>query len=179
MNKSRDEEGRFVAIRAEYFDALANKIKQCPKCKEFKPGSQYARSSSRGKPKLQPYCKPCFVIYTRSRPWRKPSHRTAYLRKHYGITQDDYNRMFAEQGGVCCICGQEESGNPFGVLEVDHNNKTGKVRELVCHPCNTAIAWYENWLKFPHADAVVEYIEKHAETAPIKTDDTQADAVVR
>jgi len=69
--------------------------------------------------------------------------------------------MFAEQSGVCCICGKAESGEKYEVLEVDHNHDTDKVRGLVCHMCNTAIMWYENWLKYPYAEKIIEYLKRN------------------
>jgi hypothetical protein len=59
--------------------------------------------------------------------------RDAYLRRKYGITLDDYNRMYAAQAGRCACCGAEE------LLVVDHCHKTGRVRKLLCGRCNTLI----------------------------------------
>ena len=59
------------------------------------------------------------------------------LKRNYGITPDDYNRMFEEQNGVCAGCKQHnETGTKFCV---DHDHKTGKVRGLLCGPCNRAL----------------------------------------
>ena len=63
-------------------------------------------------------------------------HRS--LQRNYGITLDDYNRMFIEQGGRCAICGVHQSKLNKS-LNVDHNHETGVVRGLLCHHCNTAL----------------------------------------
>lgn len=65
------------------------------------------------------------------------------LKKRFGITLEDYERMFAEQGGVCKICGQKESshqrdGSPSSLV-VDHCHETQKIRGLLCHHCNRGI----------------------------------------
>ena len=56
----------------------------------------------------------------------------------YGITEDDYDRMYEEQQGLCKIC------NRARMLVVDHNHETNKVRSLLCSGCNTGIGQFEH-----------------------------------
>ena len=69
--------------------------------------------------------------------------RNTVLKKVYGITLEDYNRMAERQGGVCAICKKPESAKgPHGTareLAVDHCHDTGKIRGLLCSRCNTSI----------------------------------------
>jgi hypothetical protein len=58
--------------------------------------------------------------------------RNAYLLKTYGISVRDYQILLQEHHGKCWICG----GGSTKSLAVDHNHETGKVRGLLCHPCN-------------------------------------------
>jgi Recombination endonuclease VII len=44
-----------------------------------------------------------------------------------------YDRLLAEQGGVCAICGATPKTRR---LHIDHDHKTGRVRGLLCHRCN-------------------------------------------
>ncbi len=62
----------------------------------------------------------------------------------YGITLDDYDRMFAAQGGVCAICSQPASGGIKAAsrLHVDHCHTTGKVRALLCSTCNLGVGYF-------------------------------------
>lgn len=62
--------------------------------------------------------------------------RDQMLRAKYGITNDDYLQMLAEQNGACAICRQRPNG--VKPLHVDHCHRTGVVRGLLCHQCN----WY-------------------------------------
>jgi len=57
----------------------------------------------------------------------------------YKIEAADYIAMFNRQGGACAICGQPPGKKP---LSVDHNHKTGKVRGLLCHTCNTGLGMF-------------------------------------
>lgn len=64
------------------------------------------------------------------------------LKRSFGITLNDYNKMLKEQKGVCAICGEKETRkNKYGVksLAVDHNHKTDKIRGLLCMRCNLFI----------------------------------------
>ena len=59
--------------------------------------------------------------------------------KTYGITLDDYERMAAEQNGVCAICKQARFTKQYPRLCVDHCHATGRVRGLLCSWCNSLI----------------------------------------
>jgi hypothetical protein len=45
--------------------------------------------------------------------------------------------MFAQQGGVCAICGEPRPEER--TLHVDHDHETGLIRGLLCFRCNQAI----------------------------------------
>ena len=61
--------------------------------------------------------------------------RTTTLRARYGITIDEYDARFKDQGGVCAICYEPAEGR----LYVDHDHETGEVRGLLCRDCNSAL----------------------------------------
>lgn len=68
-------------------------------------------------------------------------HKNWRLNKTYGITIDDYNKLLKHQNGVCAICGQFPDD---GILVVDHNHKTNKIRGLLCHKCNFGIGIFRD-----------------------------------
>lgn len=83
------------------------------------------------------------------RKWRKNNpekqkikQRRSNLIKNYGITIEDYDRMYLDQWGMCPICGDSKKSasmvnvKTHEVLHVDHNHTTGKVRALICSRCN-------------------------------------------
>ena len=69
------------------------------------------------------------------------AYRNAELQRRYGITQQDYEVMIAEQNKQCAICNTTEPGGRHnrGYFVVDHCHTTGKVRKLLCNNCNTAL----------------------------------------
>lgn len=69
---------------------------------------------------------------------------TRRLRK-YNITKEQFDAMFAAQSGLCAICGDDLLNGRYGVC-VDHNHVTGKVRGLLCHPCNRGLGQFRDRL---------------------------------
>ena len=114
------------------------KMKICTKCKQEKPESEYnARKGVKGGYHRQ--CKKCIGdMEKENRKLHKDTIIESTLMKKYGITTDDYNRMFADQNGCCKICGIHQSELDRR-LNVDHNHVTNRVRGLLCMPCNLGI----------------------------------------
>lgn len=84
---------------------------------------------------------PAEVAATRRR-WREANpekherqRRSAHLRREYGLSLADYDRMVLEQGAACGICGEPQS-TP---MVVDHCHESNAVRGLLCAPCNLMI----------------------------------------
>ena len=81
--------------------------------------------------------------------------RATNLKQKYGITQNDYDKTLNIQNNKCAIC--ERDMNEYGkIFCVDHNHTTGKVRGLLCDPCNYGLGFYEK-----HKDKYIEYLKKH------------------
>ena len=102
--------------------------KKCSRCGETKSVSEFSLTPAKN---YRNTCKSC-----RSLEHSGFSGRQRKLKKKYGITHDDYLAMLEEQDGCCLGCGARAEDQPYGVLDVDHNHKTGKVRGLLCNPCN-------------------------------------------
>lgn len=85
------------------------------------------------------------------------------LKKLYGITLQDYQRMAEVQNHRCAICGELETGtDKQGVprrMPVDHCHATGKIRELLCSACNKALGGFRDRPDLLRKAA--EYVEKH------------------
>ena len=70
---------------------------------------------------------------------RNPESRSATKRKYlYGISQEEYNRMYDEQHGLCAICG-------VGPAEhLDHDHVTTENRGLLCGNCNRGLGLFKD-----------------------------------
>lgn len=78
------------------------------------------------------------------------------LKNRYGITLKQYQTLSNAQNGNCLICdGNQSKHRP---LVVDHCHKTGKIRGLLCDPCNIGLA---NFRENPTSmQKAIEYLEK-------------------
>ncbi len=74
-------------------------------------------------------------------PLQRAQHRYQ-IKKLYGLTMGDYDKMLVEQHGRCAICG-EPMRKPF----IDHDHLTGAVRGLLCNVCNLMLGYLENPVK--------------------------------
>jgi len=57
--------------------------------------------------------------------------RDSYLKRMYGITLKDFNRILKDQKGCCPVCLRKFRDLP-GTPHVDHNHLTGEIRGLLC-----------------------------------------------
>jgi formate dehydrogenase maturation protein FdhE len=69
----------------------------------------------------------------------KSVHRKSKLKLNYGLTIEEFDRMFKEQQGACAICGRTDVA-----LVVDHNHTTGRVRGLLCSGCNHGLGRFKD-----------------------------------
>ncbi len=109
--------------------------KKCASCQVIKPIEEFPRD--KGKPDgYASSCKPC-----RRESKQKFLERNPYYnemeswRRRYGLSREEYMRMYEDQEGRCFICGEEKK------LHVDHDHRTNKVRALICHECNSVLGY--------------------------------------
>jgi hypothetical protein len=134
----------------------------CTKCGAEKPDEEFPqdRRNTRRRGRSS-WCRACYRVKTDA--WKgdnpekvRAMHRRSYgqnrqavrdaqvddrLRHRYGISLAQYDEMAETQGGVCAICGQPPKQKR---LHVDHDHETGRVRGLLCAPCNTRLHALEN-----------------------------------
>jgi hypothetical protein len=86
----------------------------------------------------------------RAKPASKLKHRQWQWQRKYGLSEAEYNRLLAEQGGLCAVCQQPPTEKK--PLQVDHDHETGKVRGLLCWPCNLVLGiWNDDPKRFVRA----------------------------
>jgi hypothetical protein len=94
------------------------------------------------------------------RQWKEANpekYRLSKVPSMYGISVEQYLALKQQQGDLCAICGNAPRG-ALG-LHVDHCHKTGKVRGLLCHHCNTAIGLLGE--RVDRMRAAIAYLEMH------------------
>ena len=135
--------------------------KFCSQCSDFKSSLDFGKNKTNkdGRARL---CKICTNTNKRAwsqknRPslsaknlaWKKKNLSKARntnlntkYRSRYGISLNEFKEMCLRQHNLCAIC------YSFSKLCVDHNHLTGKIRGLLCGPCNRAIGCLKDSSKF-------------------------------
>lgn len=65
--------------------------------------------------------------------------RRSRLKRLYGISLEDYDRLLTKQSGRCALCDKTPDKERNGYLSVDHCHETGSVRGLLCEQHNLAL----------------------------------------
>jgi hypothetical protein len=86
--------------------------------------------------------------------------RARLLREKYGLSQEQYEAIAAEQQGCCAICGQAPESGKW--LAIDHCHQTGRVRALLCTYCNLAVGVYES-----RGAAIANFLAKYGGGHPL------------
>lgn len=72
---------------------------------------------------------------------RSKQSRFRTIERKYGLKEAEYNTLLEDQDRKCKLCYLVETDNTFGYLYVDHCHKTGKIRGLLCHSCNSMLGY--------------------------------------
>lgn len=81
-----------------------------------------------------------------------------WLKKKYGITIEDYDRMMISQSRRCAICRTEEPSGK-GRFHVDHCHESNKVRGLLCTSCNMMLGLARDCVGI--LNTAIKYLEDH------------------
>src|SRR4051812_15117577 len=88
---------------------------------------------------------------------KKQTDRRSYLKRKYGVTPEWYDQTLEAQGGGCAICGRPPRDDIS--LHVDHDHTTGKLRKLLCFPCNNLLGDVAD--DAARLRSAAEYLERH------------------
>lgn len=70
--------------------------------------------------------------------------------KKYGLSHSQYHALLVKQGNACAICGLQFESAPTSHANlgrrphVDHDHATGRVRGILCGPCNKGIGFFRD-----------------------------------
>lgn len=135
-------------------------VKVCCRCGQPKPATPEFFYWRKKNDLPHSWCKVCYRAWSKTNYAKNPDlrrkqqkewveknrgrlaqlHRRRQLFRMYGLTEDDYDRLYKEQNGLCKIC----KGVPKGRMPVDHNHKTGEVRGLLCDACNLGLGCFRD-----------------------------------
>ena len=120
--------------RSKQLDLLqAEGVLKCSKCGEKKVPEEFSRSSKSSFGRVSS-CKACQSLdYKVKHIAYKKRGREGYLRRNYGITTSEFEKLVELSGEMCGCCGDRTK------LYVDHCHDTGNIRGLLCQKCNSAI----------------------------------------
>ena len=78
------------------------------------------------------YCKECAI--TRA--------QESYLKRKYGVTLEEKNKMIQNQGNKCGLCNKDFSSKKD--THLDHCHSSGKVRMVLCGSCNIGLGYFKD-----------------------------------
>lgn len=152
--------------------------KQCTKCDETKPVSEFYRSVS-GRDGLRGDCKNCVRARARrhqdanpekkkanNAKWRNKNPYEAYLAStasRFGMPTSSFRAWLESQVQECSICSADAPGGR-GRFHADHCHDTGRLRGLLCHACNIAIGNLKDDCDL--LEKAIEYLRKHQNAEP-------------
>ena len=107
--------------------------RRCPRCKVSKLYVDFTRNRATWDG-YATYCRPCNNEVTKINKVRRyGSERNFLLNLRYGVTEEQVDRMIAEQGGLCALCRAGPAEH------VDHDHLAGRVRGVLCFKCNNGL----------------------------------------
>lgn len=84
---------------------------------------------------------PLAKVASRATVWEPTQELYAVVKRRcdkYGITVQQYDAMREAQANLCAICSCE-----MKVACIDHCHTDGRVRGLLCQPCNTGLGFFK------------------------------------
>lgn len=148
-------------------------MKICPKCKKELSFDNYNFDKNG---KINTVCKCCknenYKRWYQKNKQKVKARKAKYHEKtkeyrrwytiklRYGITKEEYETIFKNQGYKCCICKNTKSGHKnTDEMVVDHCHKTQKVRGLLCNRCNTFLGNVNEDVNI--LQEAIKYLKRH------------------
>lgn len=135
LNTKRDAE-------TAYAKHISETMPICIVCSEKKPIRMMSKS-------YHGLCTTCST--KKSRLWAKENpnewermRRKSHLKKKYGITIEEYDKMVNAQKGVCAICKGSLTDSRGFRPHIDHCHKSNVVRGVLCGDCNKGLGLFKD-----------------------------------
>ena len=85
------------------------------------------------------------------------------LKKNYGLSTEEWEKIFALQNRLCAICGTDTPNNK-NQWHTDHCHKTKIVRGILCGRCNSVLGFSSDSIEV--LQKAIKYLEKFTEEEP-------------
>lgn len=125
----------------------------CPTCETYLPPDQYHRNGEHRVKRLGSIyrwqCKSCERVASKERKYKQ----------RYSITIEQKEDMVRQQENKCACCNNTFRDTSRGHACIDHDHQTGKVRDILCDRCNTALGWVQEDIEL--CENLIAYIRKH------------------
>lgn len=142
------------------------KRKRCPQCKYLKDETLFRFRSGNRSHQRDSWCNDCRNQYTRE--WKKGNpdwerqykeknldriglaNRKSYIKRTYGLTWEQFEALIEKQKGTCAVCRTRPVSTEIRrrgenrASTVDHDHVTGKVRGVLCTPCNLLLGYAQD-----------------------------------
>ena len=142
-------------------------MKTCTKCKESKTLDLFYKRTT-NIDGYYTWCKACELLERQSRRLKYPdTGRNQDLKKLYGISLEEYNRLYVVQKGCCAICKVDNNIRKIkGETKeesfcVDHCHETGRVRGLLCYKCNAGLGMFKDNTEF--MQSAINYLDSEGD----------------
>lgn len=158
--------------------------KQCVTCQTVKPVTEFHQRHDGKVPKPCGECKDCRRKRSKKRHSENVEHHRELVKKRYdsfgrfdryGITAELYEKVLAEQGGKCKLCGTYTPGGK-GIWHIDHAHgaeeyvgfprKRGVFKQcgpedfrgLLCARCNISLGHFESLIERVGLKSIDDYL---------------------
>jgi hypothetical protein len=92
--------------------------------------------------------------------------RNSYIKRKYGITNEEYNFLLKAQNGVCAICKcpemDKDAKGRIKNLAIDHDHITNQIRGLLCTACNVSLGRFKDSILI--LESALQYLQKYKGT---------------
>jgi len=152
------------ACGKEFKAAFNQPRRKCDECKRARQRIQCREWRARNP---DSYKKSIIKAKKKQQEWAKANpkaksimYRVRRLKQRYGITIEQFNSIASSQQGKCAICGTVLATLPPRHTHVDHDHQTGRIRGILCHPCNIGLGNFKETIA--SFKAAITYLRKHA-----------------
>lgn len=127
-------------------------MKKCIDCKEVKSFDNFHKATQRADG-FAIVCKPCKAKRDKEYHWKNRDRILSHKRSpevvnrrragRYNLTVKQLETLIEKSNGICGICKTRPA------TDVDHCHKTGRVRGMLCKPCNSTLGYMQDnveWL---------------------------------